>query len=268
VPYDIGYVWRYGNETLPDDVMSAEQMSAQTRRFVMTFINRYAAGDPSAVVEKSVGNALRVPAVAATLPDAYFIHLIRDGVDVVESTRRQWMAPPDARYLVSKLRHFPPRLLPTYGVRYLQSLAHRRRDPQHRVGTWGPRYPGIDADLGSTDLLTVCARQWRESVSRAREDLARLAVTVADVRYEHLVTDPVGELGRLARYVDPTVVPSQIAAAAATVVADRRGHGRAHLTGEELMLLDTEIGSLLAQLGYERPTRGGDAGMREPKDPA
>jgi hypothetical protein len=263
VPYDIGYVWRFGNEDLPDDVLSAEQMSAKTRRYVVRFIDRYAAGDPSLVVEKTVGNTLRVAAVAATLPDAYFIHLIRDGIDVAESTRRQWMAAPDPRYLVAKLRHFPLRLIPTYGVRYVRSFAHRSRDPQHRVGTWGPRYPAIDVDLRSTDLLTVCARQWRESVTRACHDLAHLRVKVAEVRYEDLVADPVGELDRLARFVDPKALASRVAAAAAAVSADRRGHGRDHLAEEELARLDAELGSLLVELGYERPARDGDVGLKE-----
>jgi hypothetical protein len=265
VPYDVSYVWRAGNERLPDDVIEPTEVSERTARFIRRFVDRYASGDPLAVIEKTVGNAMRLPAVLSVLPDATVIHLVRDGVDVIESIRRQWTAPSDLRYLVAKSRHFPPRLVPTYGVAFIRSAMRRRLAGDRRVGTWGLRYPGIDADLVGTDLLTVCARQWREAVVRTRADLAESGVRSLEVRYERLVEDPSRELERIADFAGLSIHRQALDATAATVRPDRQGGGRSSLTESELALLDHEVGGLLAELGYDPPIHAptGDSASKD-----
>lgn len=250
VPYDIGYVWRYGNEGHPDDALRPECSSEKSARFIRHFVDRYADGQPSAVIEKTVGNTLRIPFVAKMLPDASYVHLIRNGVDVIESTRRQWTEPTDVRYLLAKARHFPLRLVPGYGVKYLQSLARRRTSAERRVGSWGPRYPGIDDDLRHEDLLTVCARQWRTAVTQARADLGRLTAPVTEIRYERLVQDPRAELTRLVDFLDLDVSAAGLAAAAASITPERQDVGRCSLDAGELAVVQREAGSLLAHLDY------------------
>lgn len=266
VPYDIGYVWRYGNEGAPDDVIEPEEVSERARRFIRRFVDRYAEGDPPVVIEKTVGNALRVPAVHAVLPDAVVIHLIRDGVDVIESTQRQWTAPADLSYLAGKVRHFPPRLMPTFGLAYVRSAARRQLARDRRVGTWGLRYPGIDADLAATDLLTVCARQWREGVARARTALETGTPPSAEVRYEDFVTDPSGELARLADFVGLPIDANRIDMAVEGVRTDHRGQGRSRLTDSDLECVEREVGDLLAELGYAKGGEDSGPGRREDED--
>lgn len=252
IPYDIGYVWRRGNEGAPDDVIPPGEIDARTRRFIRTFVDRYAHGDPATVIEKTVGNAMRVPAVDAVLPDAVYIHLIRDGVDAIESARRQWTAKADMRYLLAKAKHFPWRLVPTYGLKYVRSQLRRRSSADERVATWGPRYPGIDADLASSDLLVVCARQWKCAVQMATADLSRLGVPVIDVRYEELIARPAAHLGAVIEQAG--LMPNgDLDSAAAVIGVDRRGSGRRSLTPPELAVLDGEVGALLSDLGYGRP---------------
>lgn len=253
VPYDIGYVWRFGNPDHPDDVLDPSGLTPATREFVTNFIDKYAAGTPPGVIEKTVGNTMRVPYVAALLPDARFVHLIRDGVDVAESTFRQWREPTDYGYLASKLRHFPVRMLLTYGRTYALSILRRGVARDGRVATWGPRYPGIDADLRAGDLLMVCARQWRESVVRARRDLDVLGVPFLDVRYESLVTNPEAELTRIGQFCGLPMSVESLAAASARINPGRSGHGSRTLPTLEIARIDAEIGPLLTELGYDRP---------------
>lgn len=255
VPYDIGYVWRYEQQAHPDDTLGNQPTSERTKRFVRGFIDRYAAGSPPGVVEKTVGNVLRIPTVADVLPGAHYVHLVRDGVDVIESARRQWSAKPDVGYLVGKARHFPPRLIPGYGWRYLRGLRRRRVDGEAHVGSWGPRYPGIDEDLASCDLLTVCARQWRHSVTTPRADFSRLGLPVIQVRYEDLVRDTETELARLAAFVGAPVAVPRLRATAQRVRPGREGLGRATLTDGDLAVVQAEVGDLLAELGCA-PARG------------
>ena len=255
VPYDIGYVWRAAEPGRPDDVLDPGRLTPSVQGFIADFVDSYAAGSPPTVIEKTVGNTLRVPYVAAALPGACFVHVVRDGIDVAESTRRQWRAAPDYRYLVAKSRHFPLRLLPGYGRRYVGSLLRRRIAGDGRVGSWGPRYPGIDVDLRDEDLLAVCARQWRESVTRARHDLATTSAIVTEVRYEAMVREPMSELARICASLGLETSSSALEAATALVQPGLAGRGRRSLTTEELARVDDEVGPLLDELGYRRPLR-------------
>ncbi len=174
VPYDVGYVWRYGNERAPDDVLDPAHVDDRSRRFIRKFVDGYADGETSTVIEKTVGNTMRVPFVAAMFPDASYIHLVRDGVDVAESARRQWTAGSDWRYIAAKARHVPLRLAPRFGAGYASSLGARLLHRDRRLGSWGPRYPGHRRRPEHRGPLVVCARQWRESVlaaTQAFEDL-------------------------------------------------------------------------------------------------
>ena len=253
VPYDIGFIWRVGDPNSADDVLEPASVTAGTRRFVRQYVGRYAAGAPPAVIEKTVGNTLRIPFVREVLPEARYLHLVRDGVDVVESTWRQWREPSDYRYLVAKLKHFPLRMIPTYGRRYVTSVLRRRVSSDRRVATWGPRYPDIDRDLASTDLLTVCCRQWRDSVRFARRDLAVTGVPSLEVRYEDLISDPRGVLEAAAAFCELPTSADRLDRAVDMLVPGRAGAGARALRPEQLATVDREIGELLDELGYQRP---------------
>ena len=252
VPYDVGYIWRYGNDAAIDDCLQVDDIRPRTRRLVESFLARYADAD-GRLIEKTVGNTLRVGFVADLLPGAVYVHLVRDGVDVAESTRRQWQEPADVGYLRDKLRHFPLRLVPTYGRKYALSMLRRRLAHDRRVATWGPRYRGIDADLASVDLLTVCARQWRQSLQKASADLAALDAPVIEVRYEEFIKQPGETLRRVAQFAGLKPDDRNIESAASMVRPDRAGTGSNNLSDAELQTLDAEIGDLLVDWGYQRP---------------
>lgn len=257
VPYDVGYVWRYGNETRTHDCLRPSEIKPKTRRLVRSFVGSYANSD-GWVVEKTVGNSLRVPFVADVLPEAVFVHVIRDGVDVAESARREWEIPSELGYLVAKMRHFPLRLAPTYGRKFVVNavVGCCRRMFARQYGharSWGPRYPGIDRDLVDLGLLAVTARQWRESVEAADRDLALIPQRVVVVRYESLVSNPATTLRRLVKEIGATVQDSRINAASAMIVSGSPGKGRQNLNLAERHLLEREIGRLLMELGYDAP---------------
>ena len=87
------------------------------------------------VIEKTVGNTLRVPYVPppprctlrAPRPRRRRRH---------RSARRQWQAPTDWAYLRAKMRHFPLRLVPSYGAKFLANA------PGGDAGRRGPPYVG------------------------------------------------------------------------------------------------------------------------------
>lgn len=254
VPYDVGFVWRYGNENVPHDALDPATATRRIGSFIRGYMERYAQEDPlqksPIVIEKTVGNALRVPFVNRVLPDAIFVHLVRDGVDVAESTRRQWLAPPDHRYLAQKVKHFPARLAPTYGRKYVVSQVRHYVTKDARVGSWGPRYPGIDDDVRATDLLTVCARQWKTCVEAARNALRDISAQTVELRYEKLIAEPAATIEQLLTEFGIPVDDRALAQAAARIEPGHAGLGGRSLSVPELEMLQSEIGRTLADFGY------------------
>ena len=181
-----------------------------------------------------------------------FVELVRDGVDVADSARREWEATSDLRYLLRKARHFPLRLVPTYGVKVVRGLVRHRVHGGH-APTWGPRYPGIDDDLAAHGLLTVVARQWRHSVQDAGRDLSAVTAQVVRVRYEELVADPRETLRRVVRELGRTIDETRLEAAAGMVRPGWCSPARTRLTDAERALLSDEIGEVLEHGGYDSP---------------
>ena len=94
------------------------------------------------------------------LPEARYIHLVRDGRDVAESVERQWHARPDWQQVLRKARTFPLLQAPGYAATYARTALRRAAGRADHRSVWGPRYAGMQADLQSEDLITVCSRHW------------------------------------------------------------------------------------------------------------
>lgn len=226
VPYDVNYLWRQGNERVSHDELRPDMLTESLRLRIQQSIWSYHR-DQVALVEKTVSNCLRVPFVDAVFPEACFVHLVRDGRDVVESSYREWMAPPDWSYVLRKARMYPLARAPGYALRYLHGVLWRgKRSAAPPV--FGPRYLGIDKDLASLQLIEVCARQWAICVQRAQEGLAVLPDDrVITIRYEDMVREPVDVLGKLATFIG--VEPSLYEHAGDRIVTDNIGKGARQL---------------------------------------
>ncbi len=251
VPWDVNFIWKHGNYDVPHDELVPEQLTSRSRRFIARTIRRHGGAGPR-IVEKTVGNTLRPEFVHAVFPDAYFIHLIRDGRDVAESARRMWRAPMDRRAVLQKLRAFPLAALPTYGLQYAR--AYLERGLGHRdgsVSTWGPRWRGIDQDVRARSLLEVCAIQWRRSVEASLAGLATMdPERVVEVRYEELCANPVQEAERLLSFAKLSPSRSVRDYAAQKIVSRNVKKAQDRLTAGELGAISRHAGPLLASLGY------------------
>jgi len=189
-PYDLNYVWRSGNESHPDDALPPSLCGDKTRSRIRAEL-RKAAGmggmdDGKRLLEKTVSNTLRLPFVARVLPNADFVHIIRDGREVVASSIAQWQSGTDWRYLLRKARSFP---LSNYKYA-LWYLGNRMRtgSRSRETAIWGVRYPGIEVDASSLPIAAVCARQWVASVSSVQEARAvDDTLRYREIRYEDLI---------------------------------------------------------------------------------
>jgi hypothetical protein len=250
VPYDVTYIWHLGNEDIGHDELPVDRLTPRIRERILKQLSAYHSGS-RLLVEKTVGNCLRVPFIQAVLPDALFLHLIRDGRDVVESVYRQWLAPPDWSYLLAKAKTFPLREAFGYAFAYAKNVGDRLLASDGVRRTWGVRYAGIDRDVATKDLLEVCAIQWVRSVEKAQQDLSRLPdERVLIIRYEEFARDPQDHLDKIARFagLDADLYPKDLCRDIVSV--QNIGKGSHNLTAEQLALILPRMRSLLSSLGY------------------
>lgn len=255
VPYDVNYIWRQGNEDAVSDDLDPASCTPAVAGAIRAGLLRQAGLSPEhpqgVLLEKSVPNTLRVPFVARVFPEARFIHLVRDGRDVVESAYRNWTARPDFSYLLRKARTFPLSNW-RYALWYARHVLVGKSGGGRRARTWGPRYRGIDEDLQALPLEVVVGRQWVRCVEAAREALAGMpADQVLEVRYEDLVgsTEPVERAARFLELPDADSVVSRYREQL-SAPKPREGWQKTFTEDQRRQILG-EIRPLLSSLGYE-----------------
>jgi hypothetical protein len=251
VPYDVNFVWRSSQPALSHDQLDPAHLTASQAGQIRTMLDRVSRRKPGQrLIEKTVSNTLRIPFVCAVYPDAQFIHLIRDGRAVAESSMRMWTAPPDKRQLLKKLHNLPLSYwrYPTwFVVNYLRGRALGRSGGR----VWGPRYPGIDSDIESLPIERIVSRQWTSCVEAATRDLAALpAGRVFEVRYEDLVANPevLDQLCQFARVANPTAVKSKFSEVVDRTATDK---WRAVLTQGQVEAIGHEQSEMLEKFGYQ-----------------
>jgi Sulfotransferase family len=205
VPFDVNFLWRSGNEESPHDALDPASCQPSTSRFIRKKLLQMSGALKEEgcqyVIEKTVSNTMRVPFIRTALPDALYIHLIRDGREVIESSWRMWHAPVERKYLMRKLRYLPLRNLP-YAFWYIRNMIIGRLKGSRGVQLWGVRYPGIENDLKSLSILEVCARQWQSSVDAVGQAWDSIPESnKLEVRYEKLAIDS-GEISKICDFLE------------------------------------------------------------------
>lgn len=248
---EINYIWRSGNRDAPTDALTRADARPDVVRRIRTSIARRRASQQT-LVEKTCANSLRVGFVDEIDPSARFVHIIRDGRDVVASARERWRAPLDVRYLARKARFVPVRDVPYYGLRYISHRVARLCSSARRLPTWGPRFPGIDelVEAGAS-LEEVCAHQWVECVSTAHRQLGELTPSrVLEIRYEDLVAAPHSVLDAISTFAGVTSPRAELVVGAEVIHGGRVGSWKSALDEREHSSSLSIVAPLLDDLGY------------------
>lgn len=253
IPYDVGYVWRYGHDGLDHDEIPADaydpKIAAGVRKTIIK-MGRRNGKDARVLMEKSVPNALRVGYVAKVIPDAKFIHLIRDGRAVAESGIRMWMAPPKLGYLIRKLRYFPLKNY-RYGLWFIWNMIKGRFVAHRGQVTWGPRYKGMDDDALKLPLAQICARQWKQCILLAHRDLKDVPPeNVHTLYFEKLVEDD-REIAALCDFLGLADKEDVIQNFRDTVAPENAYKWKKLLSPEDIEIINNETREVLEDLGYE-----------------
>jgi hypothetical protein len=231
---EINPIWRHGNITWPDDEIPAARATPKVNGFIQRAFDRVwnETGQPKFVVEKTCANTLRVPFVDAAIPEARFIHIVRDGVDVLASAQKRWKGDlelPGLPYFLAKARYAPKMDLPLYGLSFVRSRIALLFGQKKRLAVWGPRFKGMQ-DLQDASLEELCARQWVACVEQTTTALAQIdSARVLHLRYEDMVAEPEQMLRKILQFLGHDVAEDAIVAAAAMVKSTSVGKGRAAL---------------------------------------
>lgn len=249
---EINYIWRHGNVRHPSDEIDLHNSNLHTRNYIQQrFFQIHKKYKAKYVVEKTCANSLRIPFVNSVVPNAKYIFIFRDGIDVTGSAKKRWTAELDIPYILEKVKFVPKMDLPYYGCRYLWARIFRFFSKEKRLAFWGPALDNMQSLLQRHTLNEVCALQWQRCVDKSEQAFSSMpADKVVRVRYEDFVLEPLRELSRIVKFMGLDIEPDKLALAVQGVSSRSVGKGRHALGKEEVENLEELVGSTLKRYDY------------------
>lgn len=250
---EINYIWRHGNIHHPSDQFSAAMATPAIRSYIRRKFAWVAQHyEAHTVVEKTCANSLRVEFVRRVLPDAKFIFIYRDGLDVVGSAMKRWKAELEFGYLLKKARFVPKTDMLYYASHFVSNRVYRLFSKERRLAFWGPKLEEMPELLAQHSLEEVCAIQWQRCVELAKESLDGMPQeSCFSICYESFVRDPESGVRQLLDFLCLQPEEEQIAASIEKVSDVSVGKGWLALDPETTQKLEKLIRSTRKRLGYE-----------------
>jgi len=252
IPYDINYIWKYGNFHKNHDELISCDLNKNIKNYIhRQFFKIIKNQKNKKIVEKTVSNCLRVDFIKSIFPECKIIHIIRDGRDIAESSRRCWEAPLDISYIVRKALNFPIKDAHKYAFRYLKNNLNRFFNNKNKIKSWGPRFKGIDEIVKRYSLIEVCGLQWLRCVESTLKSLKKLnRDEYIQIRYEDIVSNPISELRKIADFLEIQDFDSMERFAMREITDTNIGKWKINLSNEEKKLLIHHIRKMLVKLNY------------------
>ncbi len=213
---EVREVWEMAlHTTSQSDVITNNMYNQSGIEKIGKYFKNSVVGD-AVFIEKTANNCFRLPLVYDVFPDAYFIHIIRDGRDVAISARKKMQG--DIRsiskvgnkdismksrldHLLSiakhKIKYVSYRNLKRYSLGVLSELGLLKNT------LWGPRFIGMEEASKVYTPLQLSALQWKLSVDSVQSFFANKNNTkYMEIKFEDLVEHPDGELKDIFKFLN------------------------------------------------------------------
>jgi hypothetical protein len=251
---EINYIWRHGNIRSETDELSIALATPSTTAYIQNQFNNLAQKYKlDFVVEKTCANSLRVGFVDKIIPNAHYIFITRNGLDVIASARSRWTAKLDIPYLLKKVRYVPIFDLPYYGIRYFWSRIYRAFSQEKRLAFWGPQLKNMKPLLEKHTLDEVCAIQWKECVEKSEDDFKSIPnERITRTSYEEFVNKPEIELKRILNEIGIEFNQDSIKPLVSKVSKKSVGKWKQELTDETLSRIKPLIETTMKKFGYSK----------------
>lgn len=190
---EINYIWRHNNATYHSDEFTAELATKKVKKYINRQFKKLAKKNQlHYVVDKTIANSLRIGFVDHIFPDAKYIYIVRNGIDVVDSFMKKKSGSKNMKDILKKIRYVPTTDFPYYGLRFVKNRIYSFFSAKNRDAYWGPNIEAMDEIVRNYNLAEVCALQWKKCVDMADHDFDQIPDNrKLYLKYETFVEDPV-----------------------------------------------------------------------------
>lgn len=162
--------WMLGNSGRSDFLRPVDARPEVVRDIRRALCERVRQADRTRLLEKTPSNSLRGGFVDRVLPDALYVHILRNGFDAALSiraftTKHSTGAPRNA--ILKRIREMKLRQAPGLIREGYTRLAPAWARTRSTTPTWGPRLPGMADLVRDLSPLQVACLQWRACVEAA-----------------------------------------------------------------------------------------------------
>ena len=264
--YEPYFIWDRDYADLEDDFRDQSHATSDlTQHIRREFAAVKKALSVSMVIDKTPEHAFRIAYLRAVFPHAKFVHICRDGRDVVVSMEKL----ANRRAEIVKKRNFIDlfrvagamlKRQPTLRAKWL-ALSYELRTTaslnpfrylnkskwKGKVG-WGPRFPGWQEHAESQSKLAFHAKQWSECERYIEAGLAEVpADQQYHLSYEDLVSHPAEQVANILSFLE---VRDDVAT---EIVADIRTSSlktHKNLNSSQLSEIENSAGDMLEARNY------------------
>jgi hypothetical protein len=218
--YEPYYVWERHFSCKEDDFWLPRTVSEKTRFAVQEEYRTFGRkSDKPVVMDKSPGHVFNISLIHEIFPNAKWIHIIRDGRDVIFSIKKEW----EKRKSMVQKKDFLKLLKTAWGMlkrqpffRYrLMAVLHELRSTsslnplkylnksrwEGQVG-WGPRFKEWREFLAGHAELEFNAMQWVKALEAIHDQWPLIPdENKMLIRYEELLESPEETLGGVLRFL-------------------------------------------------------------------
>lgn len=213
---------------VPSLVGASPGVATRSVRRILTRAQRFGMVAGMRAVEQTPEATFVIPALAAAFPEGAFLHLQRDGRDVVSS------------------------LMASGWLRPARTGGTDRDDAGQPYGDHARFWvePERHDAFAAASEATRCAWAWRRYDQTAARLLAGLEGRSLTVRYEQLVHDPAAEAARVAGFLGIPEQRDELEREFGKAFATSVGRYERDLSPSDLDAVEREAGELLRELGY------------------